>query len=74
LPVPAFDTLAAPPASWRVGAQSLLVEELLLLDVDSLLDAVDEESEDEEELLSDEDDDEPFSPASFVSRARFFVP
>ena len=69
---PAFDTSGAPPASWRVGAQSLFVEELvlLLLVLDSLLD--DESEEDEEEALSEEDD-ELFSPASF-SRARFFVP
>jgi hypothetical protein len=75
LPVPAFDTLTAPLASWRVGAQSLLLEELLLvLVVDSLLDEDDEDSDFDEELSDDEDDDELFSPASFVSRARFFVP
>jgi hypothetical protein len=54
-----------------------LAEELLELDVDSLLDEDDDESEDDdvEEPLSDEDDDEPpLSPASLVSRARFFVP
>jgi hypothetical protein len=71
-PGPAFDTFGAPAASWRVGAQSLLVEELLLA-VDSLLDEDDDVSEDDEEPLSDEDD-APFSPDSFVSRARFLVP
>jgi hypothetical protein len=72
-PVPAFDTPGAPLASWRVGAQSLLVEEELLL-VDSLLD---EEPPSDLEPPSDEDDDDeddPFSPASLVSRARFLVP
>src|SRR3954451_6579612 len=69
--------------AWRVGArcawrrQSLDFDELvllvLLLVLDEEVDSVFLDS-DVEELLSDDDDDEPFSPASLVSRARFFVP